>query len=46
MTFSIGLVSFSPPIASVPHMMQAADEAMYAAKKEGKDRLERRYLKA
>jgi diguanylate cyclase (GGDEF)-like protein len=45
-TFSIGLVSFSPPIASIPEMLQAADEAMYAAKTEGKDRLERRHLKA
>lgn len=44
--FSIGLVSFSPPITSVPQMLQAADEAMYAAKKEGKGRLQRRYLKA
>jgi diguanylate cyclase (GGDEF)-like protein len=45
-TFSIGLVSFSPPIASVSQMIQAADEAMYTAKSEGKDRLERRRLKA
>jgi diguanylate cyclase (GGDEF)-like protein len=45
-TLSIGLVSFSPPIVTIPQMLQAADEAMYAAKKEGKDRLERRYDKA
>jgi diguanylate cyclase (GGDEF)-like protein len=45
MTFSIGLVSFSPPITAVPQMLQAADEAMYVAKNEGKDRVERRWLK-
>lgn len=42
MTFSIGLVSFTPPIDSVLEMMQAADETMYAAKNQGKNRLEHR----
>ena len=41
-TFSVGLVSFSPPIVSLPDMIQAADEAMYAAKNNGKNRLEQR----
>ncbi len=43
-TFSVGVVSFSPPIASVPQMIRAADEAMYAAKKRGKDRVEQREI--
>jgi diguanylate cyclase (GGDEF)-like protein len=42
MTFSIGLVSFSPPIDSVLEMVRAADETMYAAKHEGKNRVEQR----
>jgi diguanylate cyclase (GGDEF)-like protein len=42
MTFSIGLVNFSPPIDSVPEMVQAADEAMYAAKNKGKNQVEER----
>ena len=41
-TFSVGIVSFSPPLASVPEMLQAADEVMYAAKRMGKNRLELR----
>jgi diguanylate cyclase (GGDEF)-like protein len=39
-TFSIGLVSFSPPLGSVSEMIRAADQAMYAAKNTGKDRVE------
>jgi PleD family two-component response regulator len=45
-TFSVGIVSFSPPLASVPEMLQAADEAMYVAKRSGKDRLEQREFAA
>ena len=41
-TFSIGLVSFSPPLGSVSEMIRAADNAMYAAKSRGKDRVEQR----
>jgi diguanylate cyclase (GGDEF)-like protein len=41
-TFSIGLVSFSPPLRSVSEMIRAADNAMYAAKSAGKDRIEQR----
>lgn len=42
MTFSIGLVSFSPPLDSVMEMLGAADEAMYSAKNLGKNRLKQR----
>ncbi len=41
-TFSIGLVSFTPPLRSVSEMIRAADDAMYAAKSAGKDRVEQR----
>ena len=41
-TFSIGLVSFAPPLGSVSEMIRAADNAMYAAKSRGKDRVEQR----
>jgi diguanylate cyclase (GGDEF)-like protein len=41
-TFSVGIASFSPPLASVPKMLQTADEVMYAAKRTGKNRLELR----
>jgi len=41
-TFSIGLVSFSPPLRSVSEMIRSADDAMYAAKSAGKDRIEQR----
>jgi diguanylate cyclase (GGDEF)-like protein len=40
-TFSIGLVSFSPPLGSVSEMIRAADQAMYSAKSRGKNRVER-----
>jgi diguanylate cyclase (GGDEF)-like protein len=43
-TFSIGLVSFSPPLRQVSEMFRAADDAMYAAKSAGKDRVEQRDL--
>ncbi|HKF22276.1 MAG TPA: GGDEF domain-containing protein [Candidatus Angelobacter sp.] len=43
-TFSIGLVSFSPPLRPVAEMFRAADDAMYAAKSAGKDRVEQRDL--
>lgn len=39
-TCSLGLVSFSPPVKSIAVMLRAADEAMYAAKLAGKNRLE------
>ena len=39
-TCSIGLVSFSPPVKPIAVMIRAADEAMYAAKLAGKNRLE------
>jgi diguanylate cyclase (GGDEF)-like protein len=45
-TFSIGIVSFSPPLGSVPEMIRATDETMYAAKKGGKNRTEQRILAA
>lgn len=41
-TFSVGIASFSPPLASVPEMLQKADEVMYAVKRTGKNRLELR----
>jgi diguanylate cyclase (GGDEF)-like protein len=41
-TFSIGIVSFFPPLGSVAQMMHAADKAMYAAKRGGKNRTEHR----
>lgn len=37
-TFSIGLIHFSPPLGSVAEMLRAADEAMYAAKNARKNR--------
>jgi diguanylate cyclase (GGDEF)-like protein len=39
-TFSIGLVTFQPQPASVQEMISAADNAMYSAKKNGRDRLQ------
>lgn len=41
-TFSIGLVSFSPPLPSITQMIGAADQTMYAAKTQGKNRTEQR----
>jgi diguanylate cyclase (GGDEF)-like protein len=41
-TFSIGIVSFSPPLSSVREMLRAADEAMYAIKKSRKGELGQR----
>jgi diguanylate cyclase (GGDEF)-like protein len=43
MTFSIGIASFTPPLGSVPEMIQAADQTMYIAKKKGKNRTEHRH---
>lgn len=43
-TFSIGLVSFSPPLGSVEGMIQTADAAMYAAKSKGKNQVEQRSI--
>ena len=42
LTFSIGLVSFSPPLPSITQMIDAADQTMYAAKTQGKNRTEQR----
>ena len=38
-TFTFGLASFEEPPDSIDHMLHAADEAMYSAKKKGKDRV-------
>lgn len=35
-TFSIGIASFSPPLASVAEMLAEADKAMYVKKKRGR----------
>ena len=35
-TFSIGIVSFQPPLGSIPEMLAEADKAMYAEKKKGR----------
>jgi diguanylate cyclase (GGDEF)-like protein len=45
-TVSMGIASFSPPLGSVQQMLQAADTAMYAAKKSGKNRLVQREIAA
>jgi len=37
-TFSIGVVTFQPPPESIQEMINAADRAMYAVKKSGRDR--------
>ena len=42
-TFSIGLVSFSPPLPSIAQMIDAADQTMYTAKSAGKNRIRHRY---
>jgi len=39
-TVSIGIASFVPPLGPVQEMIQAADQAMYLAKKNGKNRTE------
>nr|MDQ3806083.1 GGDEF domain-containing protein [Acidobacteriota bacterium] len=41
-TFSIGVVTFDAPPASVDEMLRAADELMYAAKRLGKDSVRHR----
>lgn len=41
-TVSVGIASFSPPLASVPEMLQTADEVMYEAKRTGKNHMELR----
>lgn len=38
-TFSIGIASFSPPLASVAEMLAEADKAMYVQKKRGREPL-------
>jgi len=42
-TVSIGIASFTPPLGFVPEMIQAADQAMYRAKKHGKNRTEQHH---
>ena len=39
-TFSIGMASFSPPLASVAEMLAEADKAMYVQKKRGREPLD------
>ncbi len=43
-TFSIGAVTFRTPPENVDQMIQIADEEMYRAKEEGKDRLRQKDL--
>jgi len=38
-TFTFGLAPFEEPPDSIDYMLRVADEAMYSAKKEGKDRI-------
>ena len=38
-TFSVGLVTFQPPPDSIQSMVNAADQAMYTAKRNGRGRL-------
>ena len=45
-TVSIGIASFVPPLGSVQEMIQVADQTMYLAKKNGKNRTEHRNLAA
>jgi diguanylate cyclase (GGDEF)-like protein len=45
-TVSIGIASFAPPLGPVQEMIQAADQAMYLAKKNGKNRTEQHNLTA
>jgi diguanylate cyclase (GGDEF)-like protein len=39
-TYTFGLAPFEEPPDSIDHMLRVADEAMYSAKKKGKDRIE------
>ena len=45
-TFSIGAVTFNVPPASTAELTRAADEAMYAAKRAGKDAIRHRIVDA
>jgi diguanylate cyclase (GGDEF)-like protein len=45
-TFSVGLVTWDDPPASVDEMLKAADDLMYSAKRHGKDRIQHRVLGA
>ena len=39
-TVSVGIASYSPEMTSVDRLLAAADDAMYAAKRNGRDRVE------
>jgi diguanylate cyclase (GGDEF)-like protein len=45
-TFSIGIASFFPPLGSVPAMIRAADQTMYAAKRIGNNRIKNGKLRS
>jgi diguanylate cyclase (GGDEF)-like protein len=45
-TFSIGVATFAKPGESVAQMVKVADDLMYSAKNEGKDRVTASYVGA
>ena len=40
LTVSVGVATFSPSLASLADLLRAADDALYRAKKEGRNRIE------